>query len=183
MHGRNPVTATATVSVAWLKQCQQSRSAGCCCDEAVGPAPRRQCPHVGRHHKWCSDTSLTSKAATHAGIQTVPAIRIPGLAPRSSATATTTAATWQVLCPSPLLPWDCHSHPLRGSKGAVSSCVRLLALRMQPTNCNFANGLLAQWIRRRPPEPEISGSSPGQVISMLACTEMCSLPTCMGATQ
>ena len=47
MHGCNPVSATATVCVAWLKQCQQSRSAGCCCDEAVGPAPWRQCPHVG----------------------------------------------------------------------------------------------------------------------------------------
>ena len=26
------------------------------------------------------------------------------------------------------------------------------------------NGPLAQWIRRRPPEPEIPGSSPGRII-------------------
>ena len=39
----------------------------------------------------------------------------------------------------------------------------------------FAHGPLAQWIRRRPPEPEIPGSSPGRIIlcPMTTCTTCC----------
>ena len=49
------------------------------------------------------------------------------------------------------------------AKARVQMQGKFLNGSMKTKPKTFENGPLAQWIRRRPPEPEIPGSSPGWV--------------------
>ncbi len=71
-------------------------------------------------------------------------------------------------CTQAELSWTgARSRAPRSGRARARMFAGPISLAARSTCVGLQTGLLAQWIRRRPPEPEIPGSSPGRV--MYAC--------------